>query len=268
MNRIGIEANGLKKSFMDICAVRGVDFTVGHGEVVGLLGPNGAGKTTILRMLAGILTPTSGWAKIEGFDVASEIFEARRRLGFLSDGTALYARLTVREELRYFGRLHGMSDDSIKKRTERLAEQFEMQAFLDQRCGTLSSGQSQRANIARAFIHDPPVLILDEPTASLDVVAGRFILDSIKQARGAGRAVLFSTHIMSEAEFLCDRIILLYKGRVIDEGSLRPLHDDGFQVPRLGEGQPEVVAHLLLEKTGVVVGEWVGGRGGAGRIRE
>ncbi len=201
-------------------AVDALSFEVHRGTVFGLLGPNGAGKTTTLRMLAGILSPTSGQAVIEGFDVSKSAFEARKRLGFLSGNTALYARLTVREILRYFGRLHGMSDASIAERTGLLADEFEMHSFLDRRCGALSSGQRQRANIARTFCHDPRVLILDEPTAGLDVVAGPFILDSIRRAKKQNRAVLFSTHIMSEAEILCDRIYLLYEGRILDHGTL------------------------------------------------
>ncbi|MBM4318824.1 MAG: ATP-binding cassette domain-containing protein, partial [Deltaproteobacteria bacterium] len=218
---VGIAACGLAKTFPGgVDAVRGIDFTVAYGEVVGLLGPNGAGKTTTLRMLAGILQPTAGRATIAGHDVASQLLQARSRLGFLSGGTALYARLTVREVLRYFGRLQGMDERRILARTGQLIDELELAAFIDRRCSALSSGQRQRANLARAFFHDPPVLILDEPTASLDVVSGHFILAGIRRAKQAGRSVLFSTHIMSEAEVLCDRIVLLHEGRVLDHGRL------------------------------------------------
>jgi sodium transport system ATP-binding protein len=220
---LGIEAERLAKTFGDIAAVGGVDFTVAPGEVVGLLGPNGAGKTTTLRMLAGIIGPTAGRAAIAGYDVASHPFEARQRLGYLSGSTALYARLSVREVLRYFGSLHGMARAKLDERIATLTGDLEMDSFVDQRCGTLSSGQRQRANIARAFLHDPPVLILDEPTASLDVVSGHFILDAIRRARSAGKAVLFSTHIMSEAEVLCDRLVLLHQGCVLDDGPLEAI---------------------------------------------
>jgi sodium transport system ATP-binding protein len=215
----GIEARGLTKSFAMTDAVRGLDIAVGHGEIVGLLGPNGAGKTTTLRMLAGIISPSEGEIWIEGHHVGREPFEARRHLGYLSGDTALYARLTVREVLRYFGRLHGLEDEHIARRTEALSSELELGAFVNRQCGSLSSGQRQRANIARAFLHEPPVLILDEPSATLDVVAGHFIIESIRRAKMAGRAVLFSTHIMSEAELLCDRIVLLHGGRVFDEGT-------------------------------------------------
>lgn len=216
----GIEARGLAKSFPGVEAVSEVDLMVRHGEVVGLLGPNGAGKTTTLRMLAGILEPTAGRRSIDGYDVAKQPFEARARLGFLSGGTALYARLSVREALEYFGRLHGMTKGRIAERTAALAAELDLGEILDRRCGVLSSGQRQRANLARAFLHDPPVVILDEPTSSLDVVSGHFILEAIARARDNGRAVLFSTHVMSEAELLCDRIVMLHRGYVLDEGPL------------------------------------------------
>ena len=216
-------AEGLVKRFGPVAAVDGVGLTVAAGEVVGLLGPNGAGKTTTLRMLAGILTPDAGCVCVGGVDIHDDPLDAKRRLGFLSGDTQLYQRLTTREVLRYFGRLYGMADADIAARTARLVAELEMGEFADRPCGTLSSGQKQRANIARAFLHEPELLILDEPTVALDVISGQFIVESIRRQRDAGRAVLFSTHIMSEAEYLCDRILLLHRGRIIDEGVLDDL---------------------------------------------
>jgi sodium transport system ATP-binding protein len=216
-------AEGLVKRFGPVAAVDGVSLTVSAGEVVGLLGPNGAGKTTTLRMLAGILTPDSGEVRVGGLDVHDQPLDAKRRLGFLSGDTQLYQRLTTREVLRYFGRLYGMADARVDARSAQLVEELEMKEFADRPCGTLSSGQKQRANIARAFLHEPVLLVLDEPTVALDVISGQFIVESIRRQREAGRAVLFSTHIMSEAEYLCDRILLLHRGRIIDEGPLEDL---------------------------------------------
>jgi sodium transport system ATP-binding protein len=218
-----LTAEGLVKRFGPVAAVDGVSLTVSAGEVVGLLGPNGAGKTTTLRMLAGILTPDAGCVCVGGVDIHDRPLDAKRRLGFLSGDTQLYQRLSTREVLRYFGRLYGMADAPIAARTARLVDELEMADFADRPCGTLSSGQKQRANIARAFLHEPDLLILDEPTVALDVISGQFIVESIRRQREAGRAVLFSTHIMSEAEYLCDRILLLHRGRIIDEGVLDDL---------------------------------------------
>jgi sodium transport system ATP-binding protein len=215
-----IEVRSLCKRYGAVTAADGVTFTVKPGEVVGLLGPNGAGKTTILRMLAGILTPSDGTAAIGGVDVRQDPFAVKARLGFLSGDTALYQRLTPREVLRYFGRLHGLRRAELEPRIARLIDDLQMAEFADRRCATLSAGQKQRTNIARAFIHDPPALILDEPTATLDILSGRFLLEAIRAARAAGKTVLFSTHVMSEAEYLCDRVLLLYRGRIIDEGTI------------------------------------------------
>jgi len=216
-------AEHLVKRFGPVAAVDGVSLGVASGEVVGLLGPNGAGKTTTLRMLAGILTPDEGTVTVGGVDIHERPLEAKRRLGFLSGDTQLYQRLSTREVLRYFGRLYGMREALIEARIVQLVDELEMGEFASRPCGTLSSGQKQRANIARAFLHEPELLILDEPTVALDVVSGQFIVESIRRQRGAGRGVLFSTHIMSEAEYLCDRILLLHRGRIIDEGSLADL---------------------------------------------
>jgi sodium transport system ATP-binding protein len=215
-----LRAEGLVKQFDTVTAVDGVTLEVRSGEIVGLLGPNGAGKTTVLRMLAGILTPTAGRVAINGLDLQSHILEAKHGIGFLSGDAQLYQRLTPREELRYFGRLYGLAAGALEHRIDKLLVELEMGSFADRLCRTLSTGQKQRANIARAFLHQPNVLLLDEPTAALDVVSGRFITETIRHERDAGRAVLLSTHIMSEAEYLCDRIYLLHEGRVADHGLL------------------------------------------------
>lgn len=215
-----LEAVGLVKSFQSVHAVRDVSLRVAAGEVVGLLGPNGAGKTTILRMIAGILSPDQGRVAIDGLDMADRPLDAKRRIGFHSGDTQLYQRLTAREALVYFGRLYGMDEGHLARRVQELVERLEMRTFADRPCSTLSSGQKQRANIARAFLHEPPLLILDEPTNALDVVSGQFIVEAIRAERAAGRAVLFSTHIMGEAEYLCDRIALLHEGALVDQGTL------------------------------------------------
>ncbi len=216
-------AEHLVKRFDAVHAVEDVSFTVSAGEVVGLLGPNGAGKTTTLRMLAGILRPTSGRILVGDLDMARDPLEAKQRIGFLSGDTQLYQRLTPREVLLYFGRLYGFDEERLARRVEHLVVELEMSSFASRPCGTLSAGQKQRANIARAFLHEPELLILDEPTTSLDVISGQFIVESIRRERAAGRAVLFSTHIMGEAEYLCDRIVLLHGGRIIDSGQLPEL---------------------------------------------
>ena len=219
----GLDAQSLGKRFGEVVAVDDVSLAVHRGEIVGLLGPNGAGKTTTLRMLSGILSPDRGRVCVDGLDVHAEPIAAKRRIGFLSGDTQLYQRLTPREVLGYFGELYELDPAVIATRSQRLIAELDMGAYADRPCGTLSSGQRQRANVARAFLHDPPLLILDEPTNALDVISGQFIVRAIRQARDAGRAVLFSTHIMSEAEYLCDRIVLIHQGRVVDAGPLPDL---------------------------------------------
>ncbi len=222
---IGLVTEGLRKEYAELVAVSGLSMQVHPGEIVGLLGPNGAGKTTALRMIASILTPTSGTATVCGFDTCREPLEAKRRLGFLSGDTALYKRLTPRELLRYFGRLHEMSDSEITKRSEELFEQLDMSSFADRHCGKLSSGQQQKANIARTLLHNPDVLILDEPTNALDIVTGRFMRETLQAAKRNGKAILFSTHHMDTAEYLCDRLFLLHKGEVRASGTLEEVYE-------------------------------------------
>ena len=171
-------------------------------------------------MLAGVLTPTSGRVAINGLDLHAHPLEVKRRIGFLSGDTQLYQRLTPREVLRYFGRLYGMEKGALSRRIDQLVEELEMAAFAGRPCRTLSTGQKQRANIARAFLHQPDVLMLDEPTAALDVVSGQFITEAIRRERSAGRAVLLSTHLLSEAEYLCDCICLMHEGCLTEQGTL------------------------------------------------
>ena len=223
-----VETRELAKVFADaagrpVHAVRGIDLSCRHGEIHGLLGPNGAGKTTTLRMLATILAPTSGRARIAGADVVEEPLEVRRQIGFLSASTGLYPRLTGREILRYFGRLHGWDGDRLEARIEELVAAFELAAFADRRAETLSSGQRQRVSIARAVLHDPPVLILDEPTTGLDILATSDMIEFVASRREAGTCVLLSTHVLAEAERLCDRIAVIHRGALLADGTLDEL---------------------------------------------
>jgi sodium transport system ATP-binding protein len=228
---VAILAEGLVKTFHDpqrgvVEAVRGVDLDCRRGEIYGLLGPNGAGKTTTLRMLSTILAPTAGRAEIDGVDVDRDPLEVRRRIGFLSGSTGLYPRLTGRETLRYFGKLHGLEGDALDAAVARAMDTFGLHDFADGRCESLSTGQKQRVSIARAVLHDPPVLILDEPTTGLDIMASSDMIEFIESRRTAGTCVLFSTHILSEAERLCDRIGIVYDGRMLAAGTLDELRAD------------------------------------------
>ncbi len=223
-----IVARQLSKTFRDrkrgaIEAVAGVSFCVQPGQIYGLLGANGAGKTTTLRLLATLLQPTGGTAEVAGFDVTREPAEVRARVGFLAASTALYGRLTARETLAYFGRLNGMSDADIAARTQALAHDLDMHAFLDRRCDKFSTGMKQKTSIARTLIHDPPVMIFDEPTLGLDVMAARTIVQFVRECRARGKTVIYSTHIMSEVEKLCDVIGIIHGGRLLAEGTLEAL---------------------------------------------
>ena len=219
-----IAVDGLTKSFtgpdgLPVHAVDGVSFTVQPGEVFGLLGPNGAGKTTTLRMLCTLLKPTGGSAEIAGHDVVADPAAVRRSVGFLSANTGVYDRMTAWEMVSYYGKLYGLARDELQSRLESLFATLQMDAFRDVPGARLSTGMKQKVSIARALIHDPPVLIFDEPTAGLDVLVQRAVITSIAELRGRGKTILFSTHIMREVEKLCDRVAVMARGRVVAAGT-------------------------------------------------
>jgi sodium transport system ATP-binding protein len=214
-----IRISGLAKHFGPVTAVRELTLSVPPGEVYALLGPNGAGKTTALRCLAALLEPTAGSVEICGIDVVGSPAEARRRLAYLSSSMGLYARLSPRELVAFFGRLHGLAADALEARVEVMVRQFGLGDFADRLCGKLSTGQRQRVSLARALVHDPPVLILDEPTLGLDVLSGQTIHEFIQRERRRGKAILFSTHQMEEVELLADRVGVLRSGELVAEGT-------------------------------------------------
>jgi sodium transport system ATP-binding protein len=223
-----IEAKGLTKIFRDrkrgpIRAVDAVNFRCEPGRIFGLLGVNGAGKTTCLRMLATILAPTSGTASVNGFDIVTAPEKVRASIGFLSTATALYGRLTAFEVVQYFGRLHGMADSALRPRIDELFQALSMNEFRDRRCDKLSTGMKQKTSIARTLVHDPPVMIFDEPTLGLDVLTARTVLGFIRECGQRGKTVIFSTHVMSEVEKLCDSIAIIHGGRILTEGTLAQL---------------------------------------------
>ena len=218
-----IRVSNLTKKFKDVTAVDSVSFDVNAGEVFGLLGPNGAGKTTTLRILATLIEATSGTATVDGLDVARDAMAVRRKIGVVNGGMGLYDRLKGREILRYFGKLYGMSDAAIEARTEQLNELLDLGATLDRQAGGFSTGMAQKIVIARAVLHDPPVIFFDEATSGLDVMARRAVIDFVRDYPSHDRAVIYSTHVMSEVEELCDRIAIIDRGRLIASGTVPEL---------------------------------------------
>jgi len=218
MTDVLVKARNLTKEFRTrrgvLRAVDDVSFDCSASEVFGLLGPNGAGKTTTLRMLATILVPTSGSVTIAGFDTRKDPDRVREQIGFLATETGLYDRFTARETLRFFGRISGLTDEALAKRTGEVFEMLAMTALADRRVGTFSTGEKQKLSLARSIIHDPAVLILDEPTFGLDIMAARSVEETIALFREQGRTILLSTHVMRLAEKLCDRVAILYRGRI------------------------------------------------------
>ncbi len=232
-----------KRGGQEVLAVSGVSFTARPGEVFGLLGENGAGKTTTLRMLSTILAPTSGTARIMGCDIVREPEQVRRHIGVVATDTGLYDRLTPRETLRYFGELNDLDRATIARRTDEFFELLGMTEYADRRAGQLSKGTKQKVHFARAMISDPPVLLLDEPSAGLDVTSARAVDDFILRAKKLGKAIVFSSHIMSEVDKVCDRVAIIQQGSIIVEGSIDDLKgrqkDSKFEdvfLRLLGEG--------------------------------
>ena len=216
-----IRAEALHKSFGAVVAVDEVSFEAPDGLITGLLGPNGAGKTTSMRMLTGLVRPTRGRATVDGVDASS--LEVRRRLGVLPDRSGLYPRLTARENILYFGRLHGLSGEPLEGRASELIELLDLSAVADRRCEGFSQGERMKVAIARALVHDPRNVMLDEPTNGLDVMSTRAMRELIGTLRAEGRCVLFSSHIMQEVAALCDRVVVIARGRVVADGTQQQL---------------------------------------------
>jgi len=223
-----IETLALTKIFPDkkrgpVRALDQVSFRCEPGKIFGLLGVNGAGKTTCLRLLATLLQPTGGTAKVAGFDIVAEPEKVRAHIGFLSTATALYGRLTAAEMVSYFGKLHGMDGALLRQRLDSLFDTLGMNEFRDRRCDKLSTGMKQKVSIARTLIHDPAVMIFDEPTIGLDVLTARTVIHFIRDCKARGKTVIYSTHVMSEVEKLCDAIAIIHGGKILAEGSLEEL---------------------------------------------
>ena len=218
-----IVVKNLRKSFGDVKAVNDVSFEARDGEITGLLGPNGAGKTTTLRMLYSLLPPDQGEIRIDGLDPTRDAMEIKRTLGVVPDNRGLYSRLTARENITYFGELHGMSKRAIEKRIEIMTATLDMGDFIDRRTEGFSQGQNVKVAIARAMVHEPQTVLLDEPSNGLDVMSTRALRDYIRELKAAGHSVVLSTHIMQEVAALCDRIVIIAKGEVAADGTTSEL---------------------------------------------
>jgi len=221
-----IRIDAVSKSFGkrgDIHAVRDVSFMAPDGQITGLLGPNGAGKTTLLRMLATLVAPDAGSASIGGLDIVRDRYAVRENIGVLSDARGLYPRLTGRENIRYFGTLHGLAGAELDARVAMLLHALGLDALADRRTQGFSQGEKMKVAIARALVHDPATILLDEPTNGLDIMSVRALREQLRQLRGEGKCLLFSSHVMQEVAALCDRIVILGAGRVVAEGTAAEL---------------------------------------------
>ncbi len=220
-----IEASNLSKRFGPIEAVRGVSFVARDGEITGMLGANGAGKSTCLRMLYGVLTPDGGRACIDGIDIRGETSKARSHLGVLPHAAGLYGNLTARENIHYFGSLQGIEGERLRSRTAELARILGMESFLERRAKGFSQGQRIKVALARALVHDPGNIVLDEPTNGLDVMAIRNLRDMLLELKAQGRCVLFSSHVMQEVAALCDRVVIIGHGKVLADATVQSIRD-------------------------------------------
>lgn len=217
-----IDVLNLSKTFKKIKAVDNISFKVNNGEIVGLLGENGAGKTTTLRLLATMLKATEGTAKVGGYDISKEASKVRGEIGILFGGeVGLYDRLTARENIKYFAQLNGMTEEEIKKSMDYLIDILDMKEYIDRRVGKFSRGMKQKVAIARSIVHNPSVMFFDEPTAGLDITASRIVQDFIVKCKEKNDAIIFSSHSMQEVERICDRILIIHKGKIIEEGTIQ-----------------------------------------------
>jgi len=242
-----IYVENLTKTYADLrrgqfVALDRVSFRCIESEIYGLLGPNGAGKTTALRILSTVLQPTSGTATVNGYDVVTQAAQVRRQIGFVSCNTGIYDRMTAWEMVEYFGRLHGMHGDALQARMEELFARLQMNEIRDLLGAKMSTGMKQKVSIARAIVHDPPVLIFDEATSGLDVLVARALLDRVAELRAEGKCIIFSTHIMREAHRLCDRIGIIHRGTLLAEGTLGELQEE------YGEEELEEVFFQLISQ--------------------
>ncbi|HEV3417262.1 MAG TPA: ATP-binding cassette domain-containing protein [Pirellulales bacterium] len=225
-----IHVRNLTKHYSDLrrgrfVALDGISFDAVPGQIYGLLGPNGAGKTTALRILSTVLQPTDGTATVNGYDVVTQPSLVRRQIGFVSANTGIYDRMTAWEMVEYFGRLYGMEASLLAERMNALFSRLKMNDIRDLLCSKMSTGMRQKVSIARAIVHDPPVVIFDEPTNGLDVLVARALLETVLELRDHLKCIVFSTHIMREAEKLCDQIAIVHHGQILAEGTLKQLQD-------------------------------------------